>query len=422
MMDVSMQGIVKAPRSQNLKEKLKIISIVSDSVITCKIRFMLCNIEECKNLSVVEENLRPFIIELKDLKIQLEIVEEMLAEKIITPLLAAMSEIIVERSDRVFNNFWQTKYNNLMQSITHPIIEVDCRPEAVVTIGEVFLNEEQKTFDFFKSAKKFLEDHSEKLKGFLQSAESKKLRLAFQKAINLPINTLTVGSGDELMEKYKQLKLVFEKKAPTGIESHPGGVDFCKNLFAKAVLQQGEKLVSNKPEMAFGLAALIVALCSDFPYLTELLLAYFRTSCPYLCPIILDQSDDQTEDEYKRTLGYKIIDETVEKQGHYLNRMSGIIKLYAAIIVAKLRHNENGYHPHGLENAWRLLNAILKCKPTPEHVDALATVIRDILQVCGPAMEIGAEGPIGRLRILLETFSTDGSFPEPKGQLPNNFW
>lgn len=77
--------------------------------------------------------------------------------------------------------------------------------------------------------------------------------------------------------------------------------------------------------MAFGLAALIVALCSDFPDLTELLVAYFRTSCPYLYPIILDRSDDQTEDDYKKTLGYKIIDETVEKQGHYLNRMSGII-------------------------------------------------------------------------------------------------
>lgn len=147
-----------------------------------------------------------------------------------------MAEIIAERSNRIFDVLWQTKFNNCMESITRPIIEANCRQEAVVMIGEVFLNEEQKTFDFFELAQKFLEDYSEKLKEFLQSAESKKLRLAFQKAINLPINTLTVGSRDELMKKYEQLKLVFEKKVSTGIGSHPRGVNFCKNLFAKAVL------------------------------------------------------------------------------------------------------------------------------------------------------------------------------------------
>ncbi|XP_057335471.1 mRNA export factor GLE1-like [Microplitis mediator] len=273
------------------------------------------------------------------------------------------------------------------------------------------------------------------------------LHFFFQRAINSPINPLTVGSGSKLTETYNKLRSAFEGQVPTSIDHHPEEIHFCENLFAKSVLQQGENLISTKPEMAFGLAAVTVALCNDFPDLNELLLAQSRISCPYLCPVLLDQSEGESLKDYKRSLGYKYVDGVIEKEEFYQNRMSGIIKLYAAIIVARLKRNENRRHPHGLENAWRLLNVLMNFKLVPEHVDPIATVIHGILQVCGSSMfedkpsqlkilidninenyfpelkKNGASpGPIGRLGLIIDLFYKQGCFPEPEGQLPIEFW
>ena len=53
-----------------------------------------------------------------------------------------------------------------------------------------------------------------------------------------------------------------------------------------------------------------------------------------------------------RALGYNYVDGAVEKQDKFLRRMSGVMRLYAALMVAP---PPRGEHPHGIENAWRWL-------------------------------------------------------------------
>ncbi|XP_057322592.1 mRNA export factor GLE1-like [Microplitis mediator] len=376
-------------------------------------------------------------------------IEEMMSQGIVTSVTCALAETIGKYSDDIFDWYRRELYTTRSsQDTTYSTSDVETKEcKKMTTSTNKTLHDHREPIDIFNHSKKFLVSYAENFKEFLQSSTSKKLRFFFQRAINLPINSLTVGSGSELTETYDKLRSVFEGQVPTSIDYHSEGIHFCKNLFAKAVLQQGENLVSTKPEMAFGLAAVIVTLCNDIPDLIELLLAHLRISCPYLCPVLLDQSEGQSPEDYKRSLGYKFIDGTIEKKEFYLNRMSGIIKLYAAIIVARLKRNENRRHPHGLENAWSLLNVLINFKLVPEHVDAIATVIHDILQTCGSSMikenpsqlkilinninenyfselkKNGASpGPIGRLGLIIGLFYKQGHFPEPEGQLPIEFW
>ena len=55
-----------------------------------------------------------------------------------------------------------------------------------------------------------------------------------------------------------------------------------------------------------------------------------------------------------RSLGYNYEDNgEVEKQDKFLRRMSGMMRLYAALLVSTPARGQNHPHPHGLENAWR---------------------------------------------------------------------
>jgi len=63
---------------------------------------------------------------------------------------------------------------------------------------------------------------------------------------------------------------------------------------------QGDSTVSSKPEAAFAIAAVMVALWQEFPCWGQLVLAHFYNECPYLVPFFKPQLEGQsTKDYYK---------------------------------------------------------------------------------------------------------------------------
>ena len=58
--------------------------------------------------------------------------------------------------------------------------------------------------------------------------------------------------------------------------------------------------MSSKPEAAFALAAVLLALQLEFPQLTELTLAHCQARCPYLVPFYPPQLDGDSDQEYYR--------------------------------------------------------------------------------------------------------------------------
>ncbi|XP_021942051.1 nucleoporin GLE1-like, partial [Zootermopsis nevadensis] len=211
---------------------------------------------------------------------------------------------------------------------------------------------------------------------------------------------------------------------------------------------QGEHTVSSKPEAAFAIAAVIEALWADFPDFGELILGHFYRECPYLVPIFMPQVEGQSNEDYYRLLGYHYNENgEVEKQDKFLKRMSGIMRLYTAVLVTRpCRYQQNKSHPHGLKHAWHWISCILNMDPRP---DICATLLYDFLEVAGSAMysHYGRQfqkllhlickeyfpkiekvtpsvssGPVCRLQALLQKILKQGHIPPPAGLLPSDFW
>lgn len=62
--------------------------------------------------------------------------------------------------------------------------------------------------------------------------------------------------------------------------------------------------------------------------------------------------------------------------------MTGIMRLYAALIISKVRQNGRT-NPLGLAEGWRWMSAILNLEPRP---DICATLLYDFLEVAGCEM------------------------------------
>nr|KAG5694358.1 hypothetical protein BaRGS_002212 [Batillaria attramentaria] len=91
------------------------------------------------------------------------------------------------------------------------------------------------------------------------------------------------------------------------------------------------------------------------------------------------KAEEQVSSSHE-SLGYNVEDGTIEPQDKYLRRMSGIMRLYAAILITAPPQGANHPHPHGIECAWIWLSRTLNLKPDP---DITATAIFDMLQVTG---------------------------------------
>lgn len=79
-----------------------------------------------------------------------------------------------------------------------------------------------------------------------------------------------------------------------------------------------------------------------------------------------------------RSLGYKVEDGEVEAQDKFLRRMSGLMRLYAAIIISPHPRGPTAPHPWGIDRAWIWLARIINQEP---HPDITATLIYDLLKV-----------------------------------------
>ncbi|XP_024907011.1 nucleoporin GLE1 [Pteropus alecto] len=152
-------------------------------------------------------------------------------------------------------------------------------------------------------------------------------------------------------------------------------------------------------------------------------------------------------EDYQRMLGYQVKDSKMEQQDNFLKRMSGMIRLYAAIIQLRWPYgNRQEIHPHGLHHGWRWLAQILNMEPLS---DVTATLLFDFLEVCGNALmkqyqaqfwkmvllikedyfprieAITSSGQMGsfiRLKQFLEKCLQRKEIPVPKGFLTSSFW
>ncbi|XP_052891446.1 mRNA export factor Gle1 [Anopheles moucheti] len=303
---------------------------------------------------------------------------------------------------------------------------------------------------FYNEIKSFYEQHQTAVKQLMDDPSMKTYRFNCQKAINVPVNAISAVNREHFIDKYSKLAALLSGqnvKAGDGmvsINGHPLGRTYCTMLLAKKFVSQADTSISSNASAAFPVAAIAVALWQRFPDFGRFFLAYLHRECPYLVPYYLPQHEGQSQEDFLKTLGYRFADGGVlEKQDQYLKRMSGLARLYAAVIITVPRKDDATPHPHGLEYGWRWLTNILNRFPQP---DICATLIAEFLQTAGSDLHaaygkqfikvlqvlqgdymtalnrIDTGGPKARLEGLIKKILTEGRIDRPEGIMSVNFW
>ncbi|XP_004916737.1 nucleoporin GLE1 isoform X2 [Xenopus tropicalis] len=282
----------------------------------------------------------------------------------------------------------------------------------------------------------------------------KAIRGDLQKAIYIPVSQISSKAGSNLKEIFEKLNnLLLGKRVSSfgssmiSVSQHPQALDFVYYKLAEKLVKQGEEEIASHHEAAFPIAAVASGIWEHHPKVGELFLAHLYKKCPYALPFYPAFKEGTSIEEYQRILGYKVEDSQVEQQDNFLKRMSGMIRLYAAVMQIRWYYsNKQESHPHGLNYAWQWLGQLLNMEPV---ADITSTLLYDFLEVCGnalmqtyhfqfwkllllikneylPRIEIistsAQMGSVTRLRLFLENSIKKNEIPLPKGYLSQSFW
>ncbi|XP_047238275.1 mRNA export factor GLE1 [Girardinichthys multiradiatus] len=283
--------------------------------------------------------------------------------------------------------------------------------------------------------------------------QTKKLKLELQKAATIPVSQISTNSGSQLREIFDKIdKLLSGRAVVSGGKSvsasqHPQGLEFVGCKLAEKFVKQGEEEVASHHEAAFPIAVVASGIWELHPQVGDLILAHLHKKCPYAVPHYPPMKDGTSVEEYQKILGYRVDDSGVEGQDSFLKRMSGMIRLYAAVIQLRWPYGtKQGAVSHGLNHGWRWLAQMLNMEPL---ADITATLLFDFLEVCGNALmkqyqgqfwklilllkdeyfprieavtSSGQMGSVIRLKQFLETSLQSRQISPPKGQLSSTFW
>uniref|UniRef100_A0A673X0Z5 mRNA export factor GLE1 n=1 Tax=Salmo trutta TaxID=8032 RepID=A0A673X0Z5_SALTR len=267
---------------------------------------------------------------------------------------------------------------------------------------------EQSTLKWYRELQDSANQCAQSFEGLnnTKDIQTKKLRMELQKAATIPVSQISSISGSKLREIFDKIdKLLSGRSVVSGGKSvstsqHPNGLDFVSYKLAEKFVKQGEEEVASHHEAAFPIAVVASGVWELHPKVGDLILAHLHKKCPYAVPHYPPMKDGTSVEEYQKILGYRVEDGGVEAQDSFLKRMSGMIRLYAAIIQLRWPYgSKQGPDPHGLNNGWRWLAQMLNMEPL---ADVTATLLFDFLEVCGNALMKQYQVQFWKLILLIQ--------------------
>nr|XP_054498318.1 mRNA export factor GLE1-like [Agelaius phoeniceus] len=285
------------------------------------------------------------------------------------------------------------------------------------------------------------------------NTEVKKIKTNLQKAATIPVSQISSISGSKLREVFDKINnLLSGKPVQTEgqtvlVTQHPQGLEFVCYKLAEKFVRHGEGEVSFHHDSAFPIAVVLSGIWELHPRVGDIFLAHLHKKCPYSVPFYPARKEGTSTEEYQRMLGYEVYDSEVEEPDQFLKRMSGMIRLYAAVIQLRWPYgSRQGAHPHGLSYGWRWLAQMLNLEPL---ADVTAVLLLDFLEVCGNALmrqygiqfwktmlfiqksyiprieavtSSGQMGCLSRLKTFVQKCLQAEEIPLPKGILTPSFW
>ncbi|NWW93666.1 GLE1 protein, partial [Rhynochetos jubatus] len=212
-------------------------------------------------------------------------------------------------------------------------------------------------------------------------------------------------AGSRLREVFDRLNNLLSGKSiqsggrSVSITQHPQGLDFVCYKLTENLVGQAEEEVSSHRDAAFPIAVVVSGIWELHPRVGDLFLAHLHKKCPYAVPFYPALKEGTSMEEYQKIIGYKFVDSKMENQDRFLKRMSGMVRVYAAVIQLRWPFgNKERAHPHGLEHGWRWLGQILNMEPL---VDLTATLLFDFLEVCGNALMKQYQAQFWKLMLVI---------------------
>lgn len=286
---------------------------------------------------------------------------------------------------------------------------------------------------------------------FINDPTTKLFRQNLIKVINTLVNTISSTNKELLIDKYNKLnallsgKLICVANTQVMIGDNKEALAFCMDTLAAKVISYAEEVISVKTQAAYEIALVIAKLWNVHPQFGKILFAGIKQKCPLLVPYCYPIARGLTDEKIDhKSFGYKI-DSTgnVECHNKYLKRMTGIVRLYAALIVTTYKCNQPVI---GLSQAWIFVAGTLNQNPV---ADITATLLVEFLNIVGFAMHQtygkqffklihyinshylkkielvtpkGFGGPITRLNSFISKNLSTGLVMEPTGMLSTDFW
>ncbi|XP_060856727.1 mRNA export factor Gle1-like [Metopolophium dirhodum] len=281
---------------------------------------------------------------------------------------------------------------------------------------------------------------------FVNDPTTKIFRQNVIKVINTLVNTISTTNVTHLTDKYNKLnallsgKLVCVANTQVMIGENKEALAFCMQTLATKIVNYAEEVICVKTQAAYEIATIITKLWNAHQQFGKILFAEMKQKCPLLVPfyypIAKHLNCEQIDHE---SFGYKFDSlGNVESDAKYLQRMTGIIRLYASLIVTSSKCDQPVI---GLSQAWIFVAGTLNQNPV---ADITATILVEFLKIVGFAMHQrygnqfikllkyinthflkkiilvtpeGNGGPITRLNSFLSRSLCTGSIEEPKGIL-----
>ncbi|KAJ1731982.1 hypothetical protein LPJ72_003661 [Coemansia sp. Benny D160-2] len=214
---------------------------------------------------------------------------------------------------------------------------------------------------------------------------------------------IIVRSFGQLKDSQEFVNRIADTVVKIVAESPPGVEQWMLNLVAKAIVKQAEKEVSVAHHAAFPLAAATVLVMRRFPQLADMLLVRLVKKCPYIIPEYAGRKQGQSAEAYLRSIGYKEKDDDeLETEGIYVERMAGMVALFAAIVQTTEVSGvaEAQKHPLSIHLGWTWLARIVNLRP--RTISPL--LVHTFLSIAGPSM-MGAYG--NQFRKLLDILASE---------------
>ncbi|XP_006340115.1 protein GLE1 [Solanum tuberosum] len=202
---------------------------------------------------------------------------------------------------------------------------------------------------------------------------SNKAYRKFEMEIARRIRTIT-GSKENVRVKADELiKLISGSTCPQSISIA---------MFAQKVVSLCVKPTGSFNSAVYAYGRVIVHVTSKVPLAMEILITELNKVCIYTVPkyIIYSEAAFQTKEAYYKAIRYAEEDGKIESTDSYVDRLSGCMKLYGALVQTEVDGCQN---LHGLREGWAWIARFLNVFPANLYT---AAALQAFLEMAGFAL------------------------------------